>query len=79
MGSTSQCAHAKLKNHKNKNSRHKVSSQRLINKSANLAYFQNGECNDIHALAFEVGGQGPNPNNLNYKQGMEASDCDMFE
>ena len=60
------------KNHKNKNSRHKASSTQFSNQFDNLACLQNSECNDIHALAFDAGGQGSNPNILKHKQAMEV-------
>ena len=65
--------------HKHKHPRHKVSANSFINQFANLACIANGELNDIHPLAFAAGGYGPNPNILNHKQSMEASDHEKFE
>ena len=43
-----------------------------------LATLQNGEHKDTHPLAFAAGCMGPNPNILNHRDAMRASDSSMF-
>ena len=44
-----------------------------------LACLPNGEQNDTHPLAFAAGSMGSNPNILNHRDAMRASDRQLFE
>ena len=62
-----------------KNTWNRVKTTQLFERFAMLATLHNGEHNDTHPLAFAAGCMGTNPNILNHRDAMRASDSHLFE
>ena len=56
----------------------KIKSENSISIFANLTKLSNGECSNIHPLAFAAGNLTVNPNILQHKAAMLAADRSLF-